>query len=161
MADTGSHTRFSGVGPGGTETILVVDDERVVRDLCTAVLTQAGYKVIAAEDGYLALQMCKAAVGPVHLALLVVRMPRMSGPELIVELLDCLVPENLDIRFILMSRIPCVALGFQPRFCGGQRLEATGRALTESPSISNGGIYFFLPPSASAAASGSPAEESL
>ena len=88
---------------GGTETILVVDDESVVRNLCTAVLTNAGYKVIAAEDGYLALQICKAASGPVHLALLDVRMPRMSGPELIVELLDCLVPLNLDIRFVLMS----------------------------------------------------------
>jgi len=85
----------------GTETILVVDDEEAVRGLCTAVLTGAGYNVISAEDGYLALQMCKS--GPVHLALLDVRMPRMSGPELIVELLDCLVPQNLDIRFILMS----------------------------------------------------------
>ena len=30
-------------------------------------------------------------------------MPKMSGPELLVELLDCLVPRNLQIRFILMS----------------------------------------------------------
>ena len=88
---------------GRAQTILVVDDESVVRNLCIVVLTNAGYKVISAEDGYLALQMCKAASGPVSLALLDVRMPRMSGPELIVELLDCLVPENLDIRFILMS----------------------------------------------------------
>src|SRR5262249_40054391 len=103
--DTQDHEvrRNSVAYPGGTETILVVDDESVVRNLCTAVLKNAGYKVIAAEDGYAAIQICKAASVPVHLALLDVRMPRMSGPELIVELLDCLVPQNLDIRFILMS----------------------------------------------------------
>jgi DNA-binding NtrC family response regulator len=79
-----------------------VDDETVVRNLCTTVLTGAGYKVLAAEDGFRALIMCKAAQSPIHLALVDVRMPKMSGPELI-DLLDCVVPLNLAIRFILMS----------------------------------------------------------
>jgi FixJ family two-component response regulator len=35
--------------------------------------------------------------------LLDVRLPKMSGPELLVELLDCLVPLNLSIQFVLMS----------------------------------------------------------
>jgi two-component system cell cycle sensor histidine kinase/response regulator CckA len=87
----------------GSVTILVVDDERVVRDFCTVVLRGAGYNVLSAEDGYHALEVSKALEGPVHLALIDIRMPKMSGTELLVELLDCLVPRNLDIRFMLMS----------------------------------------------------------
>jgi two-component system cell cycle sensor histidine kinase/response regulator CckA len=104
VADSQSGTRFSGLDSSlyGSETILVVDDESLVRDLCSTVLTSAGYKVLAAEDGFRALTLCKAAQSPVHLALVDVRMPGMSGPELI-ELLDCVVPLNLEIRFILMS----------------------------------------------------------
>jgi two-component system, cell cycle sensor histidine kinase and response regulator CckA len=86
----------------GSETILVVDDESIVRSLCATVLTGAGYNVLSAEDGPSALGICRAAASPVHLALVDVRMPNMSGPELI-ELLDCVVPLNLSIRFILMS----------------------------------------------------------
>src|SRR6266566_2596641 len=87
----------------GSETILVVDDEKFVRDYCTSVLTSSGYQVIPAEDGHHALEMVRGAHKPIHLALIDIRMPKMSGPELLVELLDCLVPRNLQIRFILMS----------------------------------------------------------
>jgi two-component system cell cycle sensor histidine kinase/response regulator CckA len=97
VADPQSDSRLH-----GSETILVVDDESIVRNPCTAVLTRAGYRVLAAEDGFRALIECKAAQSPIHLALVDVRMPKMSGPELI-ELLDCVVPLNLAIRFILMS----------------------------------------------------------
>jgi len=69
----------------GAEIILVVDDERILREFCTTVLTNAGYNVLAADDGYLALAKSKAARAPIHLARLDVRMPRMSGPELLVE----------------------------------------------------------------------------
>jgi two-component system cell cycle sensor histidine kinase/response regulator CckA len=87
----------------GTESILVVDDESLVRNVCTAVLTNAGYRTFSAEGGQLALQMIKAMPRPIHLALIDVRMPRMSGPDLIVELLDSLEPPHQDIRFVLMS----------------------------------------------------------
>jgi len=87
----------------GSETILVVDDEEVVRNFCSSVLTRSGYNVLAAEDGHCALEMSKVLRDPVHLALLDVQMPSMSGPELLVALLECLVPRNLAIRFILMS----------------------------------------------------------
>ena len=89
-----------------TEIILVVDDESLVRNLCTAVLTNAGYKVLSAEGGHSALQMFKMTPSPVHLALLDIRMPGMSGPELLVELLDSFEPLNGDIRFLFMSGYP-------------------------------------------------------
>jgi two-component system cell cycle sensor histidine kinase/response regulator CckA len=90
----------------GSETILVVDDEKFVRDYCTSVLSYSGYEVLAAEDGNNALEMVRSVQKPIDLALIDIRMPKMSGPELLVELLDCLVPRNLQIRFILMSGFP-------------------------------------------------------
>jgi two-component system, cell cycle sensor histidine kinase and response regulator CckA len=87
----------------GTESILVVDDESLVRNVCTAVLTSAGYRTFSAEGGQLAIQMIKAMPRPIHLALIDVRMPRLSGPDLIVELVDSLEPPHQDIRFVLMS----------------------------------------------------------
>ena len=86
-----------------SETILVVDDEVFVRDYCSSVLTHAGYEVLLAETGHQALELVKTTQKPIHLALIDIRMPKMSGPELLVELLDWLVPRNLQIRFILMS----------------------------------------------------------
>ena len=86
-----------------SETILVVDDETFVRDYCSSVLTRSGYEVLVAETGHQALELVKTTQKPIHLALIDIRMPKMSGPELLVELLDWLVPRNLQIRFILMS----------------------------------------------------------
>ena len=83
--------------------ILVVDDEKFVRDYCVTVLTSSGYDVLSAEDGHQALEIVRASQKPIHLSLIDIRMPKMSGPELLVELLDCLVPRNLQVRFILMS----------------------------------------------------------
>ena len=74
-----------------------------MRDYCVTVLTSSGYDVLSAEDGQQALEIVRASQKPIHLALIDIRMPKMSGPELLVELLDCLVPRNLQIRFILMS----------------------------------------------------------
>ena len=81
------------------KTILVVDDEKVVCDFCAAVLTRAGYEVLLAENGHQALEIVKALQKPIHLALLDIRMPKMSGPELLVELLDWVVTgHNLPPR---------------------------------------------------------------
>ena len=85
-----------------SETILVVDDEIVVCDYCSSVLTHAGYEVLLAETGHQALELVKTTQKPIHLALIDIRMPKMSGPELLVELLDVLAPRN-QVQFILMS----------------------------------------------------------
>ena len=82
---------------------MVVDDEKLVRDYCASVLTYSGYEVVPAENGHQALELVRAMQKPIHLGLIDIRMPKMSGPQLLVELLDCLVPRNLQIRFILMS----------------------------------------------------------
>ena len=46
---------------GGSETILLVDDEAMIRDLCLRILTKAGYTVIMASNGKEALELYQGA----------------------------------------------------------------------------------------------------
>ncbi len=63
----------------GTETILVIDDESVVRQMVTAVLKGHGYQVISAESGRLGVQHLDELRGRVDLVLLDIIMPEMDG----------------------------------------------------------------------------------
>jgi DNA-binding response OmpR family regulator len=67
-----------------TETILVVDDEAVNRELLKAILEEAGYEVALARDGATGLAL--AAAVPPDLILLDLRMPGMSGLEVCEQL---------------------------------------------------------------------------
>jgi CheY-like chemotaxis protein len=67
--------------PTGTETILVVDDEEMVRALGQAVLEPCGYTVLMAEDGLQALEVYQAHQGEIALVVLDVIMPQMGGQE--------------------------------------------------------------------------------
>jgi PAS domain S-box-containing protein len=68
--------------PPGTETILLVEDEPVVRNLAGSVLTRCGYTVLAAADGQDALERANRHEGPLHLLITDVVMPHLSGREL-------------------------------------------------------------------------------
>ena len=68
--------------PRGSETILVAEDDEAVRKLTVRVLQQAGYDVLIAADGAEALQVFDERDGDVHLALLDVGMPKISGADL-------------------------------------------------------------------------------
>ncbi len=67
---------------GGSETILLVEDEEGVRDLARRILELKGYKVITASNPTEAAQVCERYEGPIHLLLTDVVMPTMSGPQL-------------------------------------------------------------------------------
>lgn len=67
---------------GGTETILLVEDEDAVRDLCSRILRKEGYEVVPYSTGSEALDYCRSNVNPIHLLLTDVVMPKMSGQEL-------------------------------------------------------------------------------
>ncbi|MGB6410796.1 MAG: PAS domain S-box protein [Candidatus Deferrimicrobiaceae bacterium] len=67
---------------GGEETVLVVEDEKLVRDLVREILSQHGYKVLEASRGTEALEVSGRHKGPIHLLVSDVVMPGMTGPEL-------------------------------------------------------------------------------
>lgn len=68
--------------PRGTETILLVEDEKGVRELTREYLHMSGYAVIEAEDGHTALELAAMHQGPIHLLMTDVVMPGISGREL-------------------------------------------------------------------------------
>jgi CheY-like chemotaxis protein len=68
------------------ETIMVVEDEEIVRDLVCAVLEEQGYHVLCAADGLEALEMAGNFDGTIHLLVTDVIMPHMNGPELAAKL---------------------------------------------------------------------------
>ena len=70
----------------GRETILLVEDEPVVRQVARRILTTYGYTVLEAGSGPEALQVLEDSPVPVHLALTDVVMPGMNGRELAREL---------------------------------------------------------------------------
>jgi two-component system cell cycle sensor histidine kinase/response regulator CckA len=67
---------------GGSETVLVVEDDRTVRSLAGEMLRLNGYTVLQAQDGREALDLVRRHGRPIHLLLTDVVMPEMSGREL-------------------------------------------------------------------------------
>jgi PAS domain S-box-containing protein len=65
----------------GNETILLVEDEGVVRSLVAEILETSGYTVLQAADGPSALELLRRHSGPVDLLVTDVVMPGMSGPD--------------------------------------------------------------------------------
>jgi two-component system, cell cycle sensor histidine kinase and response regulator CckA len=83
----------------GTETILLVDDEPMVRHLLSFVLNRYGYSVLEAEDGEDALDLAGSHGAPIHLLLADVVMPKLDG---------CALSDNLrrwypSVGVLLMS----------------------------------------------------------
>ncbi len=75
----------SGLSPklaGGDETILVVEDDKNVRNLVVRLLERLGYRVLRAAGGREALELARRHDGPIDLLLTDVVMPRMNGHEL-------------------------------------------------------------------------------
>ncbi|MBA3842322.1 MAG: PAS domain S-box protein [Actinobacteria bacterium] len=65
----------------GEETILLVEDETIVRQLVAEILETSGYTVLQAGDGPSALELLRRHTSPVKLLVTDVVMPGMSGPE--------------------------------------------------------------------------------
>ena len=68
--------------PRGSQTILLVEDEKPVRTLCRAVLEALGYAVLEATDAEDALKAVATRTGPIHLLVTDIVMPGVGGPEL-------------------------------------------------------------------------------
>jgi CheY-like chemotaxis protein len=73
---------------GGTETVLVVEDEKMVRELAVRLLQRLGYKVLVAGCGSEAIALAQQYDGPIDLLFTDVVMPHMNGGELATKLTE-------------------------------------------------------------------------
>jgi two-component system cell cycle sensor histidine kinase/response regulator CckA len=85
--------------PVGSETILLVEDEDVVRGLAQKILEQSGYKVLAASRGEEAIRLGAECAEAIDLLLTDVVMPETSGKE-VADRLRELLP---GLRVVFMS----------------------------------------------------------
>lgn len=83
----------------GTETVLLVEDEAVVREMATEILRDSGYHVLEAKHGHEAMILGRQHSGRIHLMLTDVVMPQMSGRELAEQL----TPLRRDMKVLYMS----------------------------------------------------------
>jgi two-component system cell cycle sensor histidine kinase/response regulator CckA len=93
---------------GGSETILLVEDEAVLRGLAARILRGAGYLVLEAGDADEALSVSEAYPGVIDLILTDVVMPRTSGHDLVAQVTR----QRLFARTLLMS-------GYAQELAGG------------------------------------------
>ena len=84
---------------GGSETILLVDDEEPIRTLGKEALSQKGYKVLLAETGEQALELYEQQGNIIDLVILDINMPGMGGHRC----LDELIGRNPEIKVIISS----------------------------------------------------------
>jgi len=83
----------------GTETVLLVDDESLVRRAIGEMLDMYGYNVLEAESGPEAIEVCKECDEPIDLLLTDVTLPGMNGPAVAKEISQ----RQPGIRILLMS----------------------------------------------------------
>ncbi|MBT3217982.1 MAG: PAS domain S-box protein [Proteobacteria bacterium] len=83
----------------GTATILVADDDGIVRATVADILTSAGFKVRLATDGQHCLEVFSTYADEIAVVLLDMTMPRMSGAETLVHLKKI----RPDVRVVLSS----------------------------------------------------------
>jgi len=83
----------------GTETILLVEDDQMVRDLAGAVLTACGYTVLVVDSALAVVSRCEQHPGAIHLLLTYVVMPGTGGREVAKQV----VAQRPGIKVLYMS----------------------------------------------------------
>lgn len=84
---------------GGTETVMIVDDDRSIRVLAGDILRPLGYRILTAASGEEALKMCASAGNGIDVVLTDVIMPNIHGRDLARRLEEA----HPGIRVIFMS----------------------------------------------------------
>ena len=97
----------TGVQQRGHETILVAEDEAVVREMVVASLERLGYRVVAASTGEEAVRLIDRLGDEIDLLLSDVVMPGMSGPDLY----DRARRTRPDLRAVFMSGYTALSMG--------------------------------------------------
>ena len=107
---------------GAKATILLVEDDELIRGLTKQMLEEHGYQILEAADGVSGLKLAHANGNRFDLVLTDVVMKTMSGPEMVRELNK----SNLAPKVVYMS-------GYTGELIGGHDFEATGSTLLEKP----------------------------
>ncbi len=85
--------------PGGTETIMLVDDQDAIWDFMIEALQTLGYSVILAENGLDAVEIYRSNPGQIDCVILDMIMPKMGGHNTFYQLKTL----NPDVKVILSS----------------------------------------------------------
>jgi CheY-like chemotaxis protein len=97
------HEKTTGVDPNatasGTARILMVDDEKSVRESTALLLRRKGYKVVTAEDGVKAVEYYKKSWQHIDLVILDMNMPVMNGRDTFIAMREI----NPDVKAILAT----------------------------------------------------------
>jgi two-component system cell cycle sensor histidine kinase/response regulator CckA len=107
---------------GGTECVLLVEDEEIIRRVLAQSLERHGYRVLEAADGSEAIALCERPNQPIDLLVTDVVMPLMSGPELVQRVLS----KRSDLRVLFIS-------GYTDRALIHHGLRAPGTAFLQKP----------------------------
>lgn len=108
--------------PGGAETILLAEDEELVRGLAQQMLEQGGYRVLTACDGNEAVEIFEAHVDEINLLLFDVVMPGLSGPDAYLKIKTI----KPDIPILFMS-------GFASDFLSQKNIPMGNNQLLRKP----------------------------
>ena len=111
--------------PRGTETILLVEDETLVRDLALRVLKEQGYTMLEAANGQEGLHQAQLYANPIHLLLTDMIMPGLGGkaladqikafyPDIKVLFTSGYTNHTIDNRGILSPNTPFIQKPFSP-----------------------------------------------
>ncbi|HKI98411.1 MAG TPA: PAS domain S-box protein [bacterium] len=112
-------------GPGGTETVLVAEDDHAVRELVVRLLEEKGYRVIAASDGNEAIDTFTRHADTIDAVLMDMVMPKQTGaavyrhvrqshPHLPVLLMTGYAGNAVDLAFIEDHQVPIIRKPYAP-----------------------------------------------
>jgi PAS domain S-box-containing protein len=85
--------------PGGRETILIVEDEEMLREMLQTVLSSKGYEVLTASDGIEAVEIYALHQDHINLVVADIGLPRLAGSEVFLRLKQ----NNPGIKVVLAS----------------------------------------------------------
>ena len=83
----------------GSETVLVVEDQPMLRELIGRMLVSKGYDVVSADNPATAVHLAQSYAGPIHLVLTDVIMPGMNGRAMIEQLVQF----RPEVKTVFMS----------------------------------------------------------
>ncbi|MDE3044071.1 MAG: response regulator [Acidobacteriota bacterium] len=97
---------------GGDETVLVVEDLELARELLVTALSERGFHVLTAPNGLQALEVVAQHDGPIPLLVTDVDMPDLDGPDLARQLLAT----HPEMKIVFVSGYPVSDLVYDPDF---------------------------------------------